>query len=563
MAENPRSDMRSNRWKAPVSRRAAALLLFSFTIVAFLVRVWNFKTGLPNIFYSDFGQLSESVDFIRSGSFVNHASYPPAHVFLYVAADYVAFFSGWIGGAWSSFDEFARDLVHPSGPTLRHSIAHVYTAFMGALLVPATYRLARTALPRTAALAAASFVIFAPVFVIYSHQARIHVPGITFVVVAAFFCARMLKNPGRLSCIVAAGIALAFVSSIIQLGYLLGVSVVVAIAIHGNGWRAAARTMAVFMASTAAAYGIFHILSHPPTIVLAQTISQTKPALGERLLGVPLVTIQGFSIARFVELAPQFWLRLFSAEPVLCLLSACSIILLIFKRVTPRPASLLWIYPFIVLVGLGTSYTHVRYSMSVTPFFAVLAAWVLLQLRPRALSVALAIVCIAVSAAQSLRFHHLLQNTDTRIVLDACLDRLSKQTLRVSVDDAITLRPFEYRSPVEQFPPFGNYSIWPPIGKSTPQQTFAARAPEIFFFDSSPRHYSGIPFSPRECGYSRCGEIVGGPPSDSYLPDAPDYLIPQLWTSSRTGPSVTVWVKTPAAGRRLRCFALPGVDFNR
>ncbi|MFN0205445.1 MAG: glycosyltransferase family 39 protein [Planctomycetota bacterium] len=127
--------------------------------------------------------------------------------------------AGRIVGNWANYEEFLSLLVN-SESGLAHAIARAYTAIAGTFLVWAVYRLGRQFFPRNVSLLAAAFAALSPVQVIYAHQARIHVPGIVILTIAAIVVFRCIRKPSMGSAL-AAGAACAVCASVIQFGLVL------------------------------------------------------------------------------------------------------------------------------------------------------------------------------------------------------------------------------------------------------------------------------------------------------------------------------------------------------
>jgi dolichyl-phosphate-mannose-protein mannosyltransferase len=555
-----------------LSRRTAAVTLGLLVAVGFGLRIWSFRVGLPHIFHSDFVQVDEAAELLEKGSFAERSSYPVTHVYAYAGADLAAYAIGRVGGRWKSWREFVSQLA---GRSLQHEIARAYTAAVGSLIAVGVYLLARQHLSRRAALFAAGMAAFSPVHVIYAHQARIHVPGITLLAFAAIPVARLVRLQAGWRTALAAGAACGATASVFQLGYLLAATAGGLLVLRRRTWMAALSGIAVLAAGFAAVLGALWLAGHLPGAARPATRSGSFENV--LTLGIPTVTL-GIHPERF----PGLILRWALAEPMV---AVGSILFLVTSIRSPslRPALLAYgLYPVIAFATLGTNYEEVRYSMSVTPFLAVLAGGMgpgvmnkhggvsetRIANHPRFLYAALA---LAVPLAQSLRFDSLLDEADTRVTLQRVLGekpgdlrtavqagiyshwlrRKGSELERPAPVQAGHARDWQDKPPgVEMFPPDGDFRIWR-TGK-TPEMSLEASGAVVFVlarFTRDPEKSERIDL-PR-IGFRKIGEISPGRLPASALPDAPDYLIPDLWLAHRPGPRIEIWVKTEAAAEAM------------
>lgn len=557
MLDAPESNIHNIHNKSSIKRSTAAWLVALLFILGLGLRLYRFDAFLPNIFHSDYGQLTQSQDYFTKGKINDNSSYPLGNVYGYIAADYITYPIGLAAGWWSDYDTFIAELTDVGDPTLRHRIARVYTAILGGLITFAVYKLARVYFSRRTALVAAALATLSPVHIIYCHQVRIHAPGIVFVTFSAVAVARMLRKPESIGRAARAGLVVGVIATIIQLGvFVFGCALLLLLFFRRPLLQALKSILICGSAFGAAAFTATYI-THPASIVFRE--ASKIPKADETILGIPKATIKGFSVERFLTQFPSFLTHYAAAEPAIAAGVLLFMLASLVRRGDRRLLVIYGLYPAVIFVILGTTYTVTRYSMSATPFLAILAAAALLQIRPRFLAAAAAVGAVALPASLSIRYLQLLSREDSRLVLDLTLQKLAAENAKISVENFLVLNPYLLPPNVSQFPPGGDYSIWAKNSKETPQRTFARVLPDIYIDDRSPIGMSSCE-SPESLNYTIFGYISGGVPGEGYLPDTPDYLIPDLFIVDRCGPSIRIWTRTPADEDRLAKFMIEEIE---
>jgi hypothetical protein len=535
-----------------LSRKAAAIGLLVLVASGLALRLWEYRAFLPQVFYSDYIQITQATDLLRDGSFMERSSYPVTHTYVYAAADVVAY--SWdriLGGPdWATFIENLT--VRDQG--LRHVIGRVYTAIMGSLLALAVYRLARVRHARKVALLAAAFAAFSPAHVIYGHQPRIHVPGILALTLAAIPVVQCLDSSTGWRRAAAAGAACAGVAAIFQFGFFLFVT---ALGLVGFGallrrrtWRRAVTLGLILGIAFGATLGILHLVTHPPGVVRPAPGSGTFDNVGT--LGIPTVAVEGVSVERFLQRFPLFFVHWCGAEPFVALGVVVYLARAIRRRAPWSELIALGLYPLLVFLVLGTTYTEVRYSLSALPFLGILAAEALVRARPMWLRAILVAASVLVPLASSIRYDILIGADDTRLALHRMLPNLESDVVRTSIDTPLLLPPFQFHPGIVQFPPNGNYSVFAgPKASGLPAALFQQKAQVFVAVDDPEQTLTVAPKELQTMGFQPYAKIRGGIRSRTFLPDAPEWLLVDLWNDVRCGPTILIWVKSPAARRHL------------
>ncbi|MFN0205446.1 MAG: hypothetical protein ACKVS6_03940 [Planctomycetota bacterium] len=285
--------------------------------------------------------------------------------------------------------------------------------------------------------------------------------------------------------------------------------------------------------------------------------------LDKTILGIPATTFGGFKIEQIVERMPKFiwnWCRAESQVAVGVLLF---VIFTIARRESLKKAMLWSVYPCIIFVALGTTYIEPRYSMSVLPFWSVLAAAGFVMIPLLWLRIIMISIAVAIPALLSYRYDNLIGRQDTRFVLRTMLHPLAETRTRASIDSSVLIKSSPLPKPLQKFPMNGDYSIWPPIGKSCPHDTFAQLQPDLFIRRSNPGWYAGNPPEmPDKLNYILFAKIEGGAAGNGVLPDAPDHIIPDLLYVERSGPTIEFWARKPSVIKKVECLNLEGLTIT-
>lgn len=503
------------------TRREAAVALVVLTTCGLALRAWHLGFGLPLVLHTDYSQVEQAADLLATGGFTDRAPYPTLNVFVLALLDaafgLVARVTGW------------TELL--PRPETGHLIARGWSALAGALLAPATYRLARIGLSRGPALVAAAAAVFCPIAVATSHLARIHAPGVTLLVLAAVPALRFVLDPSRRRALVA-GAAAGLTAGFIQLGLLLAAATVLQLAL-------AVRPLALVL-KRAALYGLVAGAVFVALEQMGHVLADIEPGYAggqyanALTLGIPTVTL-----GLHYERLPQLVATWIASEPVRAGLVMLFLASVLRVRRSPQPLLLYGVYPAVVLLILGSNYTQARYVLSLTPFLAPLAVLGLQSVRPAVLRTACAALLLAWPLAVSIRYDQLLAVGDTRLRLARALARLPDAGGTVLIEDALLPQGAPTQPWVRRFPENSNYLPWS-RGETTREQSFAQARPVIFVRDPSKTHRPPDPLL-LQAGLRRVGSLGTGYEQDSTFPDPTEAMSLDVWRAWRTGPNVEVW----------------------
>jgi hypothetical protein len=172
----------------PIPARRAHAVLALLVACQLVLGLVELRHGLPFVLHADYFQIGQAAQLLEHGWFTDDNVYPLPLIWVYAAAG-AAF--GVLSGRGA--EAFADPVVH-------HAVGRLVGVLCGALLVVATYRLARERYTRGVALLAAAAIAVDPLLLLAVHQVRPHVPAALLVAVAAPLVLRFaLLRWGQLS----------------------------------------------------------------------------------------------------------------------------------------------------------------------------------------------------------------------------------------------------------------------------------------------------------------------------------------------------------------------------
>ena len=308
----------------------------------------------------------------------------------------------------------------PAGATLEQHLAcasrpflvvRVAVALLAALLPLLTFAAARFFLGGRAALLAAALVALSLLHLVYSQQARPHVPHATLAWLTLLALMRLVERPDPRRLVLSAT-ALGLAMGTLQSALLLLPPALVAAAC---AWSALARRR-------------WMLLALPLAAALGLLAFSPAPAISEA--GVLLAP--GGHAIRFANLsgagAAQLFAGLWGYDPLLCLLGVLGGVLLVISGVrhlrAPRPGAPLWVLlayvlPSVLLLLLNSVYRN-RYALPLLPALAILSAWAVARLArglgPRRgwVALPLSVALLVLPALNAARYLQLRLRPDTR-----------------------------------------------------------------------------------------------------------------------------------------------------
>lgn len=553
MPESPQPTSPEPPAATGLSRRTAVALLAVVLVTSLVLRLWNSDAGLPFVFHSDYRQVVQSGRLLTDGTFEHRVPYHPGNTFVHAAGAAITWTVNAALGSGEAWDDFLQRFRIP---TVHHTIGRRTTSVLGSLIAIAVYLLARVRFKRNVALLAAAIVAFAPMQIIFSHQARIHVPAIMVLSFAAVAAVKMGAGQAKWRTATAAGVGAALTVTMVQYGFLLlgtaGLLTLFLARPFGNAVK-------LFLVGA-----VSFLAAHVATLLLMYgTGLATQP--GGQGMFTDFWTL-GMSESS-VSLRPEVAVRLVKtwvlSEPVRTLAVLLFVLGCLRKRLPGRDLLIYGLYPVIAfgVIGAGIG-GQPRYAMSNTPFLAVLAAAGALSIRHALIRRTLVLLLLAVPLATSIRYDAMILETlDTRVAIHRILGRLATPEMPVAINYELALTPRKMPADVEVVPPRGDYSVMR-LGSDWGVQLLADSPAKVFIRPIG--HWAGPGSTNRKLraiGFTRYGVVRGGVIGSDFLPDAPQHPSIAIWTVPRTGPSIELWVRTDEARAALQEILPPAKLF--
>jgi hypothetical protein len=342
-------------------------------------------------------------------------------------------------------------------------------------------------------------------------------------------------------------------ASVIQLGMFWCAAAVICIGLSAIPWRERLLRAAVYGVGTAIVYLLLTSIANWPDVMLSEK------GASARILGIPVATFRALSFATVASSMGSYITKWLAAEPAMALGAAAVVVSVAQRRMPWRPTLQLLIYPMFVAVLLGMMYTIPRYSLSIVPFVSIVVSAGVLSMPSRAVRLVSCALLVGVPLALSIRYDYLIGTTDSRIELYFAVPDMESNQWRVGIARQVLI-PGPLPPNVEQFPPLGDYSLWPPLGKELPQETLAKQKRDLFIRQAIPTSIgSAPPENPAQLQYFLAGVIEGTREGEAFLPDAPDYICYNLWQAARCGPAIEIWARSPGAARFAATFKIAGL----
>jgi 4-amino-4-deoxy-L-arabinose transferase-like glycosyltransferase len=176
------------RWNRP--QQLSWVLVSALFVVAFLLRAWGARFGLPEYIYhpDEHAIVDRAAAILRTGDYSPHwFNYPSAYVYLQ-ALSYVPYF------LISAARGFGNTVADPA-PYGFYFAGRLMTAFFGALTVPLVYAVGSRSYGRRAGLLSSALLTFCLLHVVHSHYVTTDVPAAFLVTLSVLFCALVIHIP--------------------------------------------------------------------------------------------------------------------------------------------------------------------------------------------------------------------------------------------------------------------------------------------------------------------------------------------------------------------------------
>jgi len=355
------------RGSAPIasdSGRMALLVLAALLLVAFLLRAWGARFGLPEAFFhpDEHAIVERAASILRTGDYSPHwFNYPSAYIYLQAVA-YIPYF---LISAARGF----CNAIPSAAPYGFYFAGRLMTAMLGALTVPVVYALASKAFGRKAGLISAALLAFNLLHVVHSHYVTTDVPTAFFVALCLLFCFLFLQK-GETKYTILAALFAGLAASTKYPGGMAIVPVLLAqvVADGRRSWPALAQRWGLCMGAFAGGF----LLGTPYAFLELNTFLRSLATV---------VGHYGASQPGFEGSGSAFWyLRqmMTSADAPVVALGLAGVVWAAVKHRRQDLLLLSFVVPYYLLISLW----RVRFERNLVvllPLLAVLAARVLLD----------------------------------------------------------------------------------------------------------------------------------------------------------------------------------------
>lgn len=169
--------------------RLTWVLISAFFVVAFVLRAWGARFGLPEYVYhpDEHAIVDRAASILRTGDYSPHwFNYPSTYIYLQ-ALSYIPYF------LISAARGFGNSIPDPA-PYGFYFAGRLMTAFVGALTVPLVYALGARLFGRRTGLLSSALLSFCLLHVVHSHYVTTDVPAAFFVTLSLLFCSLLLQS---------------------------------------------------------------------------------------------------------------------------------------------------------------------------------------------------------------------------------------------------------------------------------------------------------------------------------------------------------------------------------
>jgi 4-amino-4-deoxy-L-arabinose transferase-like glycosyltransferase len=340
------------------------VLISAFLVVAFVLRAWGARFGLPEYVYhpDEHAIVDRAAAILRTGDYSPHwFNYPSVYIYLQ-ALSYIPYF------LISAARGFGNTIPDPA-PYGFYFAGRLMTAFVGALTVPVVYALGARLFGRRTGLLSCTLLTFWLLHVVHSHYVTTDVPAAFFVTLSLLFCGLLIQTADMRYTVLAGLVAgLAASTKYPAAVTLLPVVVAQVLSRSTREWQTLARRLGLTLAAFAGGF----LLGTPYAVLELNTfLSSLASVLGHYGASQP-----GFEGGT----AWLWYLRetLTSADAVIVGLGLVGIVWAVVKHRRGDLVLLSFLVPYYLLISLW----RVRFErnlVALLPLLAVLAARILVH----------------------------------------------------------------------------------------------------------------------------------------------------------------------------------------
>ena len=174
------------------SPRVVSLVVVALFLLAFTLRAWGARYGLPEYFYhpDEHAIVERATAILRTGDYSPHwFNYPSAYIYVQ-ALSYIPYF------LISAARGFGNTIPSPA-PYGFYFAGRLMTALLGALTVPLVYLLGTSTFGRRTALLSSALLSFSLLHVVHSHYVTTDVPTALLISLTMLFCCLALQRPEK------------------------------------------------------------------------------------------------------------------------------------------------------------------------------------------------------------------------------------------------------------------------------------------------------------------------------------------------------------------------------
>jgi len=169
--------------------RVTCVLISAFFVVAFVLRAWGARFGLPEYVYhpDEHAIVDRAAAILRTGDYSPHwFNYPSTYIYLQ-ALSYIPYF------LISAATGFGNTIPDPA-PYDFYFAGRLMTAFVGALTVPFVYALGARLFDRRTGLVSSALLTFCLLHVVHSHYVTTDAAAAFFATASLLFCSLVLQS---------------------------------------------------------------------------------------------------------------------------------------------------------------------------------------------------------------------------------------------------------------------------------------------------------------------------------------------------------------------------------